>query len=186
MAIERSGLFAAAALGAVGLGLLALPWLQVTRSNPLPGSFHARVPDADLLREVLVRHDAACKSGDLAAFAACVTAARRQSLAAQAAKLGRVFDGAALRDYASLDGGLTARFDNAFLAGQAFASRALVAVRLHAGQGDLDPGVQLLAFHWTGAQFQLDDILFEATLAPDDAPHISAWMGRTLHSEDGG
>jgi hypothetical protein len=186
MATDRSGLFAAVALGAVGLGLLALPWLQRSRPNPLPDSFHANVADADLLRDVLVRYDAACKNGDLAAFAACVTAARRQSLAAQAEKLGRVFDGVALREYAALDGGLAARFDSAFLAGQAFASRALVAVRLHIRQGDLDPGVQLLSFQWNGAQFQLDDILFDPMLAPDDAPHISAWMGRTLHSEDGG
>lgn len=186
MATDRSGLVAAVALGAVGLGLLALPWLDRSRPNPLPDSFHPRVADADLLRDTLLRHDKACKAGDLAAFATCVTAARRQSLSAQADKLGRVFDGAALRDYAALDGGLAARFDNAFLAGQAFASRALVAVRLHAGQDDLDLGVQLLSFQWTGTQFQLDDILFDPTLAPDDAPHIAAWMGRTLHSEVGG
>lgn len=186
MATDRSSLIAAVALGAIGLGLLALPWLQRSRPNPLPDSFHARVADAELLRLVLVRHDAACKQGDLAAFAACVTTARYQALVAQAEKLGRAWDGAALRDYAALDGGLAVRFDNAFLAGQAFGPRALVAVRLHPGQGDLDLGVQLLSFVWNGAQFSLDDILLDPTLAPDDEPHISAWMGRFLHKVDGG
>ena len=87
--------------------------------------------------------------------------------------------------FRSVDVGLAARVPQSFLAGQAFGARALVAVRLHPAQSDADLGVQLLVFAWTGQQFLLDDILLDPKLTPDDEPHISAWMGRVLHGDEG-
>jgi hypothetical protein len=185
MATDRAGKWSAVAFGALGIGLLVLPWLQRTQPNPLPGSFYVGTPHVDLLLTLLTRHDAACRSGDAQALAECVTAGRLQALVERAAQLGRAFEAASLRDTMAVDVGLAARVQQSFLAGQAFGARALTAVRLHPAQLDADPGVQVLVFAWTGQQFLLDDILLDPKLTPDDEPHISAWMGRVLHGDEG-
>lgn len=139
------------ALGAAAV-VLALPgaWPQPLPDGPLSGA----VADGALaqLRLAAADVDAACRSGDLRAFAAVTTAAYRRELDRGLAAVAGTVDAGLLQELAA-QRRCSDWFAGELLGGVVQQRRAVVALRSAVGAGS-----RLLAFLWDGRRWRFDGV----------------------------
>jgi|JRYL01.1.fsa_nt_gb hypothetical protein len=157
---------------------LAAGWWAVRSDalQPLPPS-DGPVTERALgtVRAAAAAVDAACQTGDLAAFAARTTAAHRARLDQRLALLDRRLDAETLAAQA-VAGHYRTVLDRAPWAGAAAAGRVVVAVPRPAGDG-----AQVLVFEWDGERLRLDASWHQPTVR--DAPAASAAVEAVLRGE---
>ncbi len=146
---DRSGWWSTVCLALGGAGIVL--GAETTWPNPLAD---ARLSDAQTLlrlRAAAAAIDAACRDGDLAAFAACTTTGHQRRLARALAAVDRRLDETTLvaiageQPYGDLLRGRP-------LAGEVRGDRAVVAVARPRGDG-----AQLVEFVWDGRRLRLDE-----------------------------
>lgn len=162
---------------AFGILLVSWPWVPQTLPNPLPAEFRCESPEGRQLLWVLRWHDQACSEGDVTAFRAHVTAAYAASFEHRLRRLGRPFDGSALRDYVGPDQslGLSAMASRNGRCGRAAGDRACLVVAAARQQGSSG-----FLFAWDGVEFRLDRVEHQPSVDPDDAAAVAAFADRLL------
>lgn len=178
MASETTKGLVVLAAAAVGLLLVAVPWLPRTKDNPLPASFDLDSQAGRELLSALQWHDEACATGDVDGFYARVTDDYAKNLQRRLRQLGLGLNGETLREYVGADrsAGLARPVERGCRGGFADGDRACLIAVAPGGR----PGVQAYEFRWDGERFRVAVVSHQPDLAPGDARAIAAFARRLV------
>lgn len=153
---------------AFGAAFLVFPWLAGPRPNPLPPAFDRAAAGYAAITDLLGRLEASCRTGDLGAFARCVTPSFLQRWQDKLERAGARIGGEALSAYAAAHGGFVRLQQRPLAAGAAERQRVAMVLEAAAGR----TGTQAVAMVWDGERLLLDAIVHVPDVFADDADGI--------------